>query len=147
MRANHEPKAWHLCRFGLPTRPTAGNLSRNIFRVQLDMVPRRLGRRLSVRATRGASSLPKRLGRPPRQAVDRLDDISQEKRLENHLKVQDALAHEVLDAAGAASAVRVLRQNNTRVHACDTEVAELNLRRSPIGQVPLASSPRDRRQC
>jgi hypothetical protein len=49
-------------------------------------------------------------------------------------QVKDAIAHEVLDARSAASAVQVLRQHTDLVHACDTEVAELDIRRSPIGQ-------------
>ena len=43
-------------------------------------------------------------------------------------------AHVVLDRASARSAAAILAQHNHLVHACDTEVAGLDLSKSPLGQ-------------
>ena len=46
----------------------------------------------------------------------------------------ETLVHEVLDVAAARDVARILHNNNGLVHACDTEVAELDLKKSPVGQ-------------
>lgn len=50
------------------------------------------------------------------------------------LPVRDAEVHMVLDCESARRAVEVLAQHNHLVHACDTEVAGLDLSKSPLGQ-------------
>ena len=71
---------------------------------------------------------PARLGRPPASAKAAEPIPMAES------DVVDAEVHEVLDATAAAAAVDVLRAHPELIHACDTEVAGLDLSKSPIGQ-------------